>query len=96
MTLLRATKYYSPIGNRFWPSRALARSVKSNAYTQNAKVGPEVKHGLFRVAGRARNPPAGGLGAAEQGVERRTRALPDVSGQRHCAALRACVVPPQS
>ena len=35
------------------------------------KVGPEVKHGLFRVAGRARNSkklPPGGLGAAEQGV----------------------------
>ena len=34
-------------------------------------VGPEVKHGLFRVAGRARNPKkasAGGPGTAEQGV----------------------------
>ena len=34
-------------------------------------MGPEVKHRLFRVAGRARNPkklPPGGLGASEQGV----------------------------
>ena len=34
------------------------------------KAGPEVEHGLFRIAERARNPKAaaGGLGGAEQGV----------------------------
>jgi hypothetical protein len=52
------------------------------------KVGPEVKHGLFRVAGRARNPkklPPEGWGPLNKGCERRTRALPDVSagGERH-------------
>jgi hypothetical protein len=46
------------------------------------KVGPEVKHGLFRVAVRARNPkklPPEGWGPLNKGWERRTRALPDVS-----------------
>ena len=52
------------------------------------KVGPEVKHGRFRVAGRARNPkklPPEGWGSLNKGCERRTRALPDVSGggERH-------------
>jgi hypothetical protein len=49
------------------------------------KVGPEVKHGRFRVAGRARNPkklPPEGWGPLNKGCERRTRALPDVSGER--------------
>jgi hypothetical protein len=39
------------------------------------KVGPEVKHGLFRVAGRARNPkklPSEGWGPLNKGCERRT------------------------
>jgi hypothetical protein len=43
------------------------------------KVGPEVKDGLFRVAGRARNPkklPLEGWGPLNKGCERRTRALP--------------------
>jgi hypothetical protein len=52
------------------------------------KVGPEVKDGLFRVAGRARNPkklPLEGWGPLNKGCERRTRTLPDVSagGERH-------------
>jgi hypothetical protein len=49
------------------------------------KVGPEVKHGLFRVAGRARNPkrlPPEGWGPLNNGCERRTRALPGVSNRR--------------
>jgi hypothetical protein len=46
-------------------------------------VGPEVKHGLFPVARRARNPkklPPEGWGPLNKGCERRTWALPDVSG----------------
>ena len=47
------------------------------------KVGPEVKYGLFRVAARPRNPkklPPEGWGPLNKGCERRTWALPDVSG----------------
>jgi hypothetical protein len=44
---------------------ALARSLKPKACVsigrRVTKVGPEVKYELFRVAGRARNPPAGGV-----------------------------------
>ena len=44
------------------------------------KVGPTVKHGLLRVAGRARTRPPEGWGPLNKGCERRTWALPDVSG----------------
>ena len=49
------------------------------------KVGPKSNTRAFSVAGRARNPPAGGWGPLNKGCERRTRALPDVSagGERH-------------
>ncbi len=49
------------------------------------KVGPKVKHGLLRVAGRARTRPPEGWGPLNKGCERRTWALPDVSGggERH-------------
>ena len=52
------------------------------------KAGPEVKHGPFRVAGRVHNSkklPPEGWGPLNKGCERRTWALPDVSGggERH-------------
>ncbi len=52
------------------------------------KVGPEVKQGFFGLRGAPRNPkklPPEGWGRLNKGCERRTRALPDVSGggERH-------------
>jgi hypothetical protein len=88
------------IGNRFWPSGALAGSLKPKACVsmgaQSDEVGPEVKHGLFRVAGRVRNPkklPPEGLGAAEQGGARgalgRCRTFPLLPNTRESRSRRS-------
>ncbi len=48
---------------RFWPLRGIDRQSEAESVRfygrKVTKVGPEVKHGLFRVAGRASYPPEG-------------------------------------
>jgi hypothetical protein len=67
-------RYLQLIGNRFWPSGALVRSVKPKSVRFHGrrvrKVGPESQIRAFGFGARpeSENTAAGGLGAAEQGI----------------------------
>jgi hypothetical protein len=72
------------IGNRFWPSGALAPEAGKCAFpwADSDKSGARKSNGFFGCGARPQpeKAAAGGLRVTEQGCERRTWALPDVSG----------------